>query len=868
LTIETARPQDASPLPSDPLDRALEGLAHVPVLLVATDYDGTLAQIVEDPAQARPVRESLVALRALATLPNTHVAVISGRSLSDLAALSGLDGPVLLVGSHGSEFDQDFVRTLAPEQTALRQRVLDELERIARRAPGFRVEAKPASVAFHFRSVSDTEAAAALTELLDGAARWEGVHVKRGKKVVELAVVHTSKGDAIDTLRHRVGAAAVLYLGDDVTDEDAFARLHGPDVSVKAGPGETAAAHRVDDPVEVARRLAYLAAARQAWCAGAAAVPIERHALVSDGRMMGLVAPGGRLVWLCVPRIDGAALFAELLGGPAAGHFTVEPAAVAGATPPGSTAADATPTVNYDGHSLVLRTAWPKLTVTDFLDCSAGRPTQRAGRSDFVRLVEGRGEVRITFAPRLDFGRTPTRLVVRDGGLEVDDTIDPIVLRAPGVRWEIHEEGPHHTAVGTVTLRGEPLRLELRYGTGSLREQQSLAVEERYRLSKAYWESWADRLVLPARERGLVRRSALVLKGLCYGPTGGIVAAATTSLPEHFGGVRNWDYRYCWLRDAAMTATALVKLGSFTEAMGFLDWLLGVIDRAAAPERLMPLYTVSGGGVGSEAEITELAGYGGSRPVRVGNSARGQVQLDVFGPIAELVWQLLLAEAPLSSEHWRLVDATVRAVEARWHEPDHGIWEIRKPRRHHVHSKVMCWLSVDRGIRISERFLDRRRPQWEELRDRIAADILANGFDDEANTFTAAYGGTDLDAAALWVGLAGLVDCTDPRFLGTIAAIERELRDGPTVYRYLADDGLPGREGGFFICGSWLVDALHHAGRVDEAESLFESMIELAGPEGLLPEQYDPACGRTLGNHPQAYSHIGVIENALTLSAR
>ena len=868
MTIETARPQDASPPPSDPLDRALEGLAHVPVLLVATDYDGTLAQIVEDPAQARPVRESLVALRALATLPNTHVAVISGRSLSDLAALSGLDGPVLLVGSHGSEFDQDFVRTLAPEQTALRQRVLDELERIARRAPGFRVEAKPASVAFHFRSVSDTEAAAALTELLDGAARWEGVHVKRGKKVVELAVVHTSKGDAIDTLRHRVGAAAVLYLGDDVTDEDAFARLHGPDVSVKAGPGETAAAHRVDDPVEVARRLAYLAAARQAWCAGAAAVPIERHALVSDGRMMGLVAPGGRLVWLCVPRVDGAALFAELLGGPAAGHFSVEPAAVAGATPPGSTAADVTPTVNYDGHSLVLRTAWPKLTVTDFLDCSAGRPTQRAGRSDFVRLVEGRGEVRITFAPRLDFGRTPTRLVVREGGLEVDDTIDPIVLRAPGVRWEIHEEGPHHTAVGTVTLRGEPLRLELRYGTGSLREQQSLAVEERYRLSKAYWESWADRLVLPARERGLVRRSALVLKGLCYGPTGGIVAAATTSLPEHFGGVRNWDYRYCWLRDAAMTATALVKLGSFTEAMGFLDWMLGVIDRAAAPERLMPLYTVSGSSVGAEAEITELAGYGGSRPVRVGNSARGQVQLDVFGPIAELVWQLLLAEAPLSSEHWRLVDATVRAVEARWHEPDHGIWEIRKPRRHHVHSKVMCWLSVDRGIRISERFLDRRRPQWEELRDRIATDILANGFDDEANTFTAAYGGTDLDAAALWVGLAGLVDCTDPRFLGTIAAIERELRDGATVYRYLADDGLPGREGGFFICGSWLVDALHHAGRVDEAESLFESMIELAGPEGLLPEQYDPACGRTLGNHPQAYSHIGIIENALTLSAR
>ncbi len=841
---------------ADALDRALERIARTPVLLVATDYDGTLAPIVEDPSDARPVRESLVALRALAAQPGTHVSVISGRALVDLAALSGLEGPVMLVGSHGSEFDHDFVRSLSPAQTDLRQRVLDEMHRVAESGAGFRIEPKPASVAFHYRGVADAAADHAVASLTSGAAAWDGVRVKHGKKVIELAVVHTSKGDAIDTLRHRVGASAVLYFGDDVTDEDAFARLQGPDVAVKVGAGETAAPFRIADPTEVARRLARLAAMRQAWLAGADAVPIERHAMLSDGRVLALLAPGARLVWLCVPRVDGPALFAELLGGPAAGHFTVEPVGGGG------------PTTQYDGHSLVLRTSWPRLTVTDFLDCSAGRPTQRAGRSDLIRLVEGRGEVRITFAPRLDFGRTPTRLVVREGGLEIDDTIDPIVLRSPGVTWQMHEEGPHQTAVGTVTLRGEPLRLELRYGTGSLREQQTLAVEERYRLSKAHWEAWAERLVLPERERGLVRRSALVLKGLCYGPSGGISAAATTSLPEHLGGCRNWDYRYCWLRDAAMSATSLVKLGSFGEAMAFLDWMLGVIDRAAAPERLMPLYTVTGHEVGAEAEITELAGYAGSRPVRVGNAARGQVQLDVFGPIAELIWQLLLAEAPISSEHWRLVDATVRAVEARWHEPDHGIWEIRKPRRHHVHSKVMCWLTVDRGIRISERFLDRRRPEWEALRDRIVPDILANGWDEEAGTFTAAYGATDLDAASLWVGLAGLIDGTDPRFLGTIDAIERGLRDGPTVYRYLADDGLPGREGGFFICASWLVDAFMKAGRRDEAEALFESLVELAGPEGLLPEQFDPALDRTLGNHPQAYSHIGLIENALTLSAR
>jgi trehalose 6-phosphate phosphatase len=848
-------PEGSAPPAADDLDRALEAVARVPVLLVATDYDGTLAGIVDDPAQARPVRESIVALRALATLGSTHAAVISGRSLADLAALSALDGQVMLVGSHGSEFDQDFVRSLTKQQVELRQQVLDEMHRLAARDPKFKVETKPASIAFHYRNVDDGVASTAVDELLAGAATWADVRVKTGKKVLELAVVHTSKGDAIDALRHRVGAGAVVYFGDDVTDEDAFARLQGPDVAVKVGSGETAATYRIADPTEVARRLARLAGLRESWLAGAGAVPIERHALLSDGRVMALVAPGAKVVWMCAPRVDGPALFAALVGGDSAGHFTV--------TPAGEPAAAQQ---QYDGESLILKTTWPRLSVTDFLDCSAGKPTQRAGRTDLVRQVEGRGDVTITFAPRLDFGRCPTRIVIREGGLEIDDTIDPIVLRAPGVRWQIHEEGPHQTAVGTITLKGEPLRMELRYGTGSLREQTTIVPQERYRLTKAYWESWADRLVLPRREGPLVRRSALVLKGLCYGPTGGIAAAATTSLPEEIGGIRNWDYRYCWLRDAAMSAAALVKLGSFAEAMGFLDWMLAVIDRAAAPERLMPLYTVTGHEVGAEAEIAELAGYAGSRPVRVGNAARGQVQLDVFGPIAELVWQLLLAEAPVSSEHWRLVEAMVHAVEARWHEPDHGIWEIRKPRRHHVHSKVMCWLAVDRGIRVSERFLDRRRPAWEALRDQIAADILAHAWNETAGAFTAAYGGDDLDAASLMIGLTGLVECTDPKFLATIKAIEGQLRMGPTVFRYLADDGLPGREGGFFICASWLVDSLWKAGRRDDAEALFESLIDLAGPEGLLPEQYDPLLRRTLGNHPQAYSHIGVIENALTLS--
>jgi GH15 family glucan-1,4-alpha-glucosidase len=299
--------------------------------------------------------------------------------------------------------------------------------------------------------------------------------------------------------------------------------------------------------------------------------------------------------------------------------------------------------------------------------------------------------------------------------------------------------------------------------------------------------------------------------------------------------------------------------------MAFLDWLLHVLDDTAAPERLQPLYDVTGRSLGVEATIGELAGYAGSRPVRVGNGAARQVQLDVFGPVAELVALLAEREAPLSSAHWRLVAAMVEAVARRWQEPDHGIWEIRAARRHHVHSKTMCWLTVDRAMRISERMLDRQRRDWAALRDAIRDDVLSRGFHERVGAFTSAYGAEELDAAALHVGLSGLVDADDPRFAATVEAIERELRDGPTVYRYLHDDGLPGREGGFHICASWLVDAYLLLGRRDDAWSLFEEIAARVGGTGLLSEQLDPTTGRALGNHPQAYSHIGLIDNALAL---
>ncbi|MEO1512260.1 MAG: glycoside hydrolase family 15 protein, partial [Planctomycetota bacterium] len=363
------------------------------------------------------------------------------------------------------------------------------------------------------------------------------------------------------------------------------------------------------------------------------------------------------------------------------------------------------------------------------------------------------------------------------------------------------DEGPHQTAIAEFDLSqfGGRVVLELRYGSGSL--EPSVNEEPKRRsLTDKVWAPWVSRLGLP---EGLapelaesVRRSALVLRALSHGPTGAIAAAATTSLPESIGGVRNWDYRYCWPRDAAMSGSALVRLGCNDEAIRLLDWILGVVDTLPSSDRVSPIYTVVGHELPAEAEITELAGYAGSRPVRVGNAASRQVQLDVFGPIVELAWLLAERGAPLSGEHFRLVEAMVRAVEARWEEPDHGIWEIRGPRRHHVHSKVMCWQTAQLGSLVSIKLRGKRNPDWEALRDRIAVDVLERGWNEDLGTFTTAYNHSDLDAAVLAIGLSGLLSEDDPRWLKTVEAVERELRVGPTVYRYLMDDGLPGMRAG------------------------------------------------------------------------
>ncbi|GLZ40406.1 trehalose-phosphatase [Actinokineospora sp. NBRC 105648] len=840
----------AEALPAE-LRRAIVQIARTPRLLVACDYDGTLAPIVEDPEKARPHTESVGALRSLAGLHETTTAVISGRALRDLATLSRLPSEVHLVGSHGSEFDVGFVHALDATARELHRRVAAELERLIEGAEGVALEVKPASIAVHVRRAEADVANLVLDKVRGGPCHWEGVQVTEGKAVIELAVVQTDKGHALDVLRHQVGATAAIFVGDDVTDEKAFARIAGPDLGIKVGDGESLAAYRIDDPVSVATMLAFVLEQRRGWLYGGQAPPIERLSMLANERSVGLVTPDARLTWLCHPEPDSAAVFADLLGGRTAGHFSVAPER--GGLPLGQ---------RYLPGTMTVETRWSGLLVTDYLDHEAA-----PHRTDLTRVLSGSSPAVVEFAPRPEFGQVQVRLAASEDGLRVLGTSDPISLRAPGVTWEITSDGQVDSARAVVTPTADtPIVFELRCGTDDL-SQHPVNEVDRKAMAAAYWTDWLDTLVLPPVEKDLVARSALTLRGLCHSETGAIMAAATTSLPEEIGGIRNWDYRYCWLRDASMTAKALVSLGSTAEAEAFLGWVHGVLATIPGPERLHPLYTIAGTTLGPEAVIDTLPGYAGSRPVRVGNLANQQVQLDVFGPVVDLVAALAEAKGALSDSDWAMVQAMAEAVTRRWHEPDHGIWEERHRPRHHVYSKVMCWLTIDRALKLAAAHDREPDPAWAALREEIAADVLTRGWNDEVRSFTTAYDGTDLDAATLMIGMVGLIDPTDERFQATVTATEAELRSGSTVYRYHRDDGLPGDEGGFHICAAWMIEAYLLTGRRPEAEDLFAQIVDAAGPTGLLPEEYDPVAERSLGNHPQAYSHLGLIRCAQLLSA-
>jgi len=452
-------------------------------------------------------------------------------------------------------------------------------------------------------------------------------------------------------------------------------------------------------------------------------------------------------------------------------------------------------TQRYLPNSMVVETRWPELTVLDYLDCPSTSATAAPGRTDLVRVVDGSTRAQIVFAPRPDFGRSPTQLRIDGGVVEVLGSATPMVLLAPGVTWTVEQDGMHETAHGTVQLGQQPYVLELRLGTRD-HTPDDRREPVRRRATDAHWHEWGQQLHIPSVAPELVRRSALVIKALCFGPTGAIAAAATTSLPEELGGVRNWDYRYCWIRDAALAAASLARLGSVREGLAYLDWLAALIDHHIRPEQLHPVYALDGGALGPEAVIAELCGYAGSRPVRIGNAADHQVQLDVFGPVAVLVDLLDRKGAKLTARHMRLLEQLTEAVLRRWHEPDNGIWEERTAAHHHVHSKVMCWVTLDRAVAVFARRQHAGRGALEAVRDHIRDEVLERGWNANVRAFTATYDRDDLDAAALCVGLSGMLPGTDERFVSTVRAVETRLRRGPVVWRYLHDDGLPGREGG------------------------------------------------------------------------
>lgn len=825
----------------------IERLANAPILLVACDFDGTLAEIVDHPSKAAGCDRATSLLRTLATTERTAAAVLSGRALIDLRERFPLHQGLTLIGGHGAEPDYGS----HAEDNDRARHISDALLIFARGFPGVYVEHKAAGPALHYRHVPP-HLHQDLLRRADVLARdLNAQPLRHGLLVVEFPVLPGNKGHALTALARRVAASAVLFIGDDRTDEDAFATLQSPSVGVKVGPGPTVATHRIRGVADVGELLDRLLAARRA--ATSARVPIDHHALLSDQRSLALADNYGRISWLGAPRADTPPIFASIVGGDRAGYFDITPIEPT----PGTGA--------FEHDAFIATTTFPDFTLTDYLDTSAGRAFQRAGRSDLIRVIRGQGRARITFAPRFDFGRTPTRLRVAEDGLVVEGTADPIGLHAPGITWTIEAVGPHHTARAEVNVPAAGLMLHLRIGSASTKPPTNPETDRRH-ATAAFWSGWANTLRLPPLHTDLVRRSALVIKALCHGPTGAILAAATTSLPEQLGGSRNWDYRFCWIRDAAMAASALVRLNSTGHAMKYLDWLLAIVDDLPNPERLRPIYTVTGSELGPEGEVSELSGYAVSHPVRVGNGAGHQVQLDVFGPVAELIAQMARAGAPLTPDHTRLLDAIVRAVSVRWKEPDHGIWEVRGPMRHHVHSKALCWFTVDRAIAARDALGDPPRPDEARLRDEIAADVLARGFNTSANAFTAAYDSTDLDAACLLVGLCGLVAPTDPRFVATVRTIESRLRIGDGLMRYTYDDALPGTEGTFHLCTGWLIESLHLIGDHARARQLLDAYASHAGPWGLYSEERDPHRHDALGNYPQAYSHIALINAACRLS--
>ncbi len=581
---------------------------------------------------------------------------------------------------------------------------------------------------------------------------------------------------------------------------------------------------------------------------------IEDYALIGDCRTGALVGRNGSIDWLCWPRFDGSACFAALLGASRNGRWLLAPA-------------DPAPKISraYRGDTMVLETVFEtaegSVAVIDFMP---------AGRDDssVVRRVEGRGgrvAMRMHLMLRFDFGSsTPWVTRLQDGsGISAIAGPNLVTLRT---RAEI--QGQDNSTLAEFTVgEGEVMEFVLTWGPSHLPPPAALDAGQALAQTESFWREWAARCQYQGAWRKEVLRSLLTLKALTYAPTGGIVAALTTSLPEQLGGPRNWDYRYCWLRDSTLTLLALMEGGYYDEAFAWRQWLHRAV--AGNPDDLQIMYGIAGERRLVEWEVPWLTGYEGSAPVRVGNAASGQLQLDVYGEVMGALYVARSAKLAEPETAWPLQMRFVERLSEIWQQPDDGIWEQRGGRRHFTQSKVMAWAALDLSIRDAERFgFEAPLDRWRQVRDQIHAEVCAKGFDKERNTFTQSFGRPELDASLLLIPRVGFLPADDPRVQGTLEAIERELLQDGFVLRYrteAAADGLPPGEGAFLACSFWLVIAYVLGGRHDDARALFERLVGLANDVGLLAEEYDTRAGRQVGNFPQAFSHLTLIAAVLAL---
>ena len=582
---------------------------------------------------------------------------------------------------------------------------------------------------------------------------------------------------------------------------------------------------------------------------------IEDYALLGDLQTAALVSTAGSIDWLCLPKFDSPACFAALLDTPDAGHWIVAPAAGGVCT-----------RRRYVKDTLVLHTEWVSgdgtVRVIDFMPPRGHAP-------DVVRIIEGvhgsvvmRSELRLRF----DYGLVVPWVRHHDDMVEAIAGPDRVRLRTPAPT-----RGKEMSTVSDFTVRaGDRVPFVLTWNPSHESPPKPVDAEHALRDTLRFWTDWAQRgNPVHGPYRDAIKRSLLTLKALTYHPTGGIVAAATTSLPELIGGTRNWDYRYCWLRDSTYTLQALISAGYLAEAKAWREWLLRAI--AGDPAELQIMYALDGTRRIPEAELPWLAGYENSRPVRTGNAASDQLQLDVWGEILDGLALARNAGISTHDDAWDMQVALMNHLEGTWDQPDNGLWEMRGPRRHFTHSKVLAWVAADRmATAVRAHHLYGPADRWEALGDTIHADVLAHGYNPDRNTFTQSYDAPGLDAALLMIPRVGFLPPDDSRVLGTIAAIQNELTEGGFVKRYetsTSDDGLPGGEGLFLACSFWLVDALHLAGQQTEATQLFERLLALRNDVGLLSEEWDPHTGRQLGNTPQAFSHFPLVTSALQLHA-